>query len=95
MEASHLESLDLNLLISVIEFAGERDVLNLRLVCKQLRSAVELSAIQLFPPSGITSRQLAALGRAFPHAKGMSLAGCSELVSGSLVPLSSFFPKLR
>lgn len=95
MQANHLESLNLNLLVTIIEFADDKDAPNLRLVCKQLLSAVGLSRIQLFPPSGITSRQLAALGRAFPHAKGMSLAGCTALVSGSLAPLPSLFPKLR
>lgn len=90
-----METLDLAVLVSIIEFARDEDVPNLRLANKLLYSAVGLSGIQLSPPSGITSRQLAMLGRAFPNAAGLTLDGCTQLVRGSFAALPRFFPQLR
>lgn len=50
-----MDSLNLDILVSIVELARPQDIPNLRLVDKRFNSAVGLAGVELYPREDLTS----------------------------------------
>lgn len=88
-----VESLELDVLVSIAEKLGPSDLRNLSLVNKLFCSVVSQSAIHLQPHRMLTPVHLSVLGRRFSNATSLDIP--EDFASLSLQCLPIFFPKLR